>query len=205
MYLVDDVRNSIELLNLKWRMRVMKKIIIAAVALGFLFTGAAWAQVTPNLDQGTSQLGINGSWDNNSALGYQFNFGGSYYYSLSDNFQLGGVLGWQSNDLSDTFLGGVEGVYNITTGSAWVPFLTLGALYAGVEVDDDVYNNTNEADKDAWVGRLGGGVKYFLTNDVALSLSLNYDLASKDIYPDEDGNVDDYNISMLLGLQFYFN
>jgi hypothetical protein len=68
-----------------------------------------------------------------------------------------------------------------------------------------VYNDANDADADAWIARFGGGFKYFLTSDVALSLSLNYDLASKDIYPDEDGNVDDYNISMLLGLQFYFN
>ncbi len=74
-------------------MKVMEKIIIAAVAFGLVFAGSAWAEVTPNLDQGTSQLGINGSWDNNSALGYQFNICGSYYYSLSDNFQLGGVLG----------------------------------------------------------------------------------------------------------------
>jgi hypothetical protein len=70
MYLVDDVRSSIELQNLKWRMIVMKEIIVATVAFGFLCTSAAWAQVTPNLDQGTVQLGINGSWDNNSALGY---------------------------------------------------------------------------------------------------------------------------------------
>jgi hypothetical protein len=183
----------------------MKKIVIAAVALGFLFTGAAWAQVQPNLDQGTHQLEVYGSYDNNSVADYQLNLGVGYGIFVSDNVEVGGVFGWEKSDLSDSLELGIVARYYFNTGSAWIPFLALGGLYKAIEVDDDVYNDPNHSDLDAWVGRFGGGVSYFFTNDVALSMSINYDFASDNLYYNGDGDFDDYNLSGVLGLQFYFN
>ena len=114
-------------------------------------------------------------------------------------------MGWDSNSLADSYDIGLVGDYNLNLASPWVPFFQLGVLYAGTEIDDDLYNNPNESDADAWLGRLGGGVKYFMTEDIALSLAVNYDFASEELYVDDEGNLDDYNWTLLLGLRFYFD
>ena len=183
----------------------MKKIILAVVAFSFVVSGTAWAKVTPNLDAGTKQLRIYGSWDNNHPLDYQLTLGGGFGFFIMDNLELGAVIGWESNDLSDTLEAGIVAEYNFTTGSPWVPFVKAGGLYAGVELDDDVYNVSGRADEDAFIGRLGGGVKYFFRDEIAIGLSVNYDLATEDLYPDDDGNMDNYNIQAVIGLEFYFD
>ncbi len=185
----------------------MKKIILAsALGLTLAATGIASANdVVPNLNKGTKSLDINGSYDNNTALDYQLNLGAGFGYFFVDNLEVAAVLGWQSNSLSDTFeLGGVV-EYNIPTGTAWVPFVQAGVLWAGTELDDDKFNNAGEIDSDAWLGRLGGGIKYFFRNDISLALSVKYDLASEYIYSDDEGNLDDYNLTVGLGLRFYFD
>jgi hypothetical protein len=40
---------------------------------------------------------------------------------------------------------------------------------------------------------------------VALSLKGVYDYATDDIYPDQDGNLDDFNWKALLGINVYIN
>ncbi len=184
----------------------MKKLIFAIVLGIALVATVSWASdVTPNLDKGTKQLRLYGSYDGNTPLDYQFVLGGGFGYFFWDNFELGIVAGWQSNDLADDYELGVVGEYNFNFGSPWVPFIFAGALWTGVELDDSVYNEADEIDDDAWLGRFGGGIKYFFRDSVSLGMSVNYDIASKDIYPDEDGNVDDYNWTALLNLSFYFD
>ncbi len=185
----------------------MKKIILAsALGMSLAVTGMASANdVVPNLDKGTKSLDINGSYDNNTALDYQFNLGVGVGYFFIDNLEVAAVGGWQSNSLSDTYELGATAEYNFSTGTPWVPFVTVGVLWAGTELDDDVYNDTGDIDSDAWLGRFGGGIKYFFRNDIALALNLKYDIASDDIYSDDDGNLDDYNWTVGLGLRFYFD
>ncbi len=184
----------------------MRKILFVSI-VGVFLASVAWAsdEVVPNLNKGTKSLDINGFYDANSALDYQFNLGAGFGYFFIDNFQVAAVTGWQSNSLSDTFELGAVAEYNIPTSTPWVPFVMLGALWTGTEIDDDFYNGSDEIDSDAFLGRLGGGVKYFFRDDIALSLGLNYDIASEDIYADDDGNLDDYNWTLLMGLRFYFD
>ena len=63
----------------------------------------------------------------------------------------------------------------------------------------------DDMDADTWIGRFGGGVKYFFRDDIAVSLGINYDIAADDIYWDDEGNADSYNWTALLGLRFYFD
>ena len=185
----------------------MKKIILASVlGLSLAATGMASANdVVPNLNKGTKSLDINGSYDNNTALDYQLNIGAGFGYFFVDNLEVAAVLGWQSNSLSDTFELGAVVEYNIPTGTPWVPFVQAGVLWAGTELDDKVYNDASNIDSDAWLGRFGGGIKYFFRDDISLGLSVKYDLASEDIYSDDDGNLDNYNLTIGLGLRFYFD
>ena len=183
----------------------MKRIILATVISAMAITGTAWAEVTPNINEGTKQLSLNGSYDANHALDYQLVLGGGFAYFVMDSWQIGGVVGWSSNDLADSLELGIVTEYDFNTGSAWVPFVKAGILYAGVELDDDVYNNSGQADGDTWIGRLGAGVKYFFRDDIAIALAVNYDKAGDDLYFDDEGDVDDYNIKAVLGLEFFFD
>ncbi len=185
----------------------MKKIILAsALGLSIAATGMASANaVVPNLNKGTKSLDVNGSYDSNTALDYQFNLGLGVGYFFIDNFEVAVVGGVQSNSFADTYEFGAIAEYNFTTGTPWVPFVTVGVLWAGTELDDDIYNDEGDFDKDAWLGRFGGGIKYFFRDDIALSLNCKYDVASKDIYGNDDGDRDGYNWTMGLGLRFYFD
>lgn len=177
----------------------MKTVILAVMVISLMLAGVATAKVVPNLDQGTSQIGIAGSYNTDTAQGKQLTFGGEYLYSVWDNIQLGGVLSFANNDLSDTYTIGALGVYNFQTDSSWVPFLSLGVGFKSVEYDYIIDGS------DAWIGTGGAGVKYFMTEDIALALSVNYSIAEKDLYPDSNGTLNDTNIQTLLGLQFYIN
>ena len=94
--------------------------------------------------------------------------------------------------------------YHHTSGAFLLqPFLLAGALWTGVELDDDVYNNQDDIDGDACLGRFGGWIKYLFRDGIALSVSANYDIASEEIYADDDGNLDDCNWKMLMSLRLY--
>ncbi len=186
----------------------MKKIMSKAVLTGIIslsFASVAMAGAVPNLNQGTKQLSINGTYDANHPLDYQLTLDGGFGYFFVDNLMLGVAAGWQSNNLSDKYELGMVGEYNINFGSPWVPYLGVGVLYVGAEVDDDLYNNSEDMDADAWLGRFSGGVKYFFRDDIALALSVNYDMASEDIYADDEGKMESYNWNAMMGLRFYFD
>lgn len=186
--------------------KIMRQSILTAI-IGLSFTTVAIAanNVVPNLNTGTKSLRVNGSYDFNHALDYELTLEAGYGYFFWDNIELSIVGGVQSNKLIDSYQLGAVGEYNLNFGSAWVPFFQVGALWAAAEIDDDIYNSPGELDEDAFIARFGGGVKYFFRDDIALSLSLNYDWASEDLYMDDKGSVDDYNWTALLGIRFYFD
>ncbi len=76
----------------------MRKILFVSI-VGVFLASVAWAsdEVVPNLNKGTKSLDINGFYDANSALDYQFNLGAGFGYFFIDNFQVSAVTGWQSN------------------------------------------------------------------------------------------------------------
>ncbi len=184
----------------------MKKIILPVViGLALIAASSASAAVKPNLDKGTMEMHINGSYDNNHPLDYQLTLIGGFGYFVMDNLEIAAIAGIQSNDLADSYELGAIAEYNFTTNSPWVPFLKAGILWTGVEYDDDLFNDSGDIDETAWIGRIGGGVKYFLRDDIAISLSLNYDRASEDLYVDDDGSAEDYNVKALIGVAYYFD
>ena len=184
---------------------IKQSILTAIVGLSFTTVAVAANETVPNLNTGTKSLRVNGSYDANHALDYEFTLEAGFGYFFWDNIELSILGGVQSNKLIDTYELGAVGEYNLNFGSAWVPYFQVGVLWAAAEVDDDVYNDSGDLDETAWIGRFGGGIKYFFRDDIAVSLGINYDIASEDLYMDDKGNVDDYNWTALLGLRFYFD
>jgi opacity protein-like surface antigen len=95
---------------------------------------------------------------------------------------------------------GVRAEYNLVLDSALVPFLGAGVVWADVEADD------SDIDTDAAVFSVGGGVKYFIRDDVALAVNGSYLVATDDIFVDsEDGELQDDEFRILFSVRFYFD
>jgi hypothetical protein len=183
----------------------MKRILSIATALVLLATGSGFAaDVTPMLDKGTKTLQLSGSLDTDTPNDFDWTLGAQFGYFFWDNFELGFAAAGGGNDLTKNYDLGLYGQYNIATGSAWVPFLFLGGYYAGAEVDDEIYNVTDKADFDTAVGKVGGGIAWFLRDGIAIDARVLYNWAADDLWVDQDGNAQDSNVEGLLGLRFYW-
>ena len=179
----------------------MNKIIIM-IATVVAMVGSVSAQIVPNLDEGTKALDLSGSLDTDHPLDYQWTLQGGYGVFLSDGFLVGILAGVQDNDLITTYEIGARTEYNFVGDSQWVPYVGAAVLWAAAEVDGD---GDSDSDLDGVLGRVTVGVKYFLSNDVAIALDGAYDMASEDIFTNQDGESEDSNFQILLGMRFYFD
>ena len=124
----------------------------------------------------------------------------AYGQFVADGIELGLVAALRDNDEYMSTELGVRAEYNLVRDSALVPFLGAGVIWADAEADD------SDLDTDAAIFSVGGGVKYFIRDDVALAVNGSYLLASDDIFVDtEDGEVQDDELRILFGLRFYFD
>lgn len=184
----------------------MKRILSLTVALIVLATGSAFAaDITPNLDKGTKTLHLAGRFDTDTPADYDYDVQLGLGYFFWDNLELGAGVFTGGNTFYKRYDLGVYGRYNISTGSSWVPFLFLGAYYAGAEMDDEIYNVADETDFDTAVGRAGGGLSWFLRDNISLDLTVLYSAANDDLWVNQDGEPQDSNVSGVLGLRFYFD
>ena len=153
--------------------------------------------VTPNLDKGTQVLEGAGHVD---VMADDLQVQLAYGRFVADGLELAAVAGLRDNDLYMSTELGLRAEYNLVQDSELVPFLGAGVLWADAEADD------SDLDTDAAVVSLGGGVKYFIRDDVALALSANYLLATDDIFVDsEDDELQDDEFRVLFSIPFYFD
>lgn len=172
-------------------------------AVGAMLAGSAFAAekessgVTPNLDKGTKVL---------EGAGYVYLMGDelqlqlAYGKFVADGLEVAAIAGLSDNDYYMSTELGVRAEYNFVGDSALVPFLSTSLVWADAEADG------SDIDADAGVFSLGGGVKYFIRDDVALAADGSYLIASDDIFVDsEDGEVQDDEARILLSVRFYYD
>jgi len=153
--------------------------------------------VTPNLDKGTKVLEGAGYID---VMGDDLQIQLAYGLFVADGLEVAVVAGLRDNDRYMSTELGVRAEYNLVRNSAFVPFLSAGVVWADVEGDDI------DLDTDAAVFSVGGGLKYFIRNDVALALNGSYLFATDDIFVDsEDGELQDDEFRILFSVRFYFD
>jgi opacity protein-like surface antigen len=188
----------------------MKRVaMVMAMAIGVV--GSVVAQnadqgITPNIDAGTKEIRLHGSYDGDTPLDYELSLGGAYGYFFCDGLELALELAVENNDLLTLFEVGAVVEYNLATGGPWVPYVGLGAFYVGAEADDDYYNDPDSGlDADTGVAKAMAGVKYFIRNDIAISVRADYSVAADDLYVDEDGKQDDSNFKTVLALRYYWD
>lgn len=174
-------------------------IVMAAAMLAssMYAANAESSGVIPNLDKGTRVLDGAGSI-NVMADDVQLQL--AYGQFLADGFEVALVAGLSDNDRYMSTELGVRAEYNLIRDSAFVPFLGAGVVWADTEADD------SDIDTDSAVFSAGGGVKYFIRDDVALAVNGSYLVATDDIFVDnEDGEVVDDEFRILFGVRFYFD
>jgi opacity protein-like surface antigen len=174
--------------------------VFAAVAMlsGSAFAAEAGSsRVTPNLNKGTKV--IEGSGYIN-LMADEMNIQFSYGRFVANKWEVALVAGLRDSDRYMSTELGIRTEYNLVRNAAVVPFLSAGVVWADVEADEW------EVDTDAAVFSLGGGVKYFLRNNVALALSASYLVATDDIIVDyEENELEDDDIRVLFSIRFHFN
>jgi len=172
-------------------------------AVAAMLAGSAFAAekesggVTPNLDKGTKVLEGAGSID---VMADDVQIQLAYGQFVADGIEVAVVAGLRDNDRYMSTELGIRTEYNLVLDSAFVPFVNAGVVWADVEADD------SDLDTDAAVFSVGGGVKYFIRDDVALAVNGSYLVATDDIFVDsDDGELNDDEFRILFSVRFYFD
>ena len=192
-------------------------MVVATMAAVFAFVPVSQAS---RIDEGTLEVGGSANLEFVNAYGANFDMNLLGGYFIRNGILLGGRA--QTYIQRDyTMIGAFLTVeQHLELEYAWVPYLgtDLGVAFVNFTDGDphqrhspdgvfSVYNwSDNENNRAAaLVVVLRGGVKYYLTESLALDTSLNVSLASARIYAQknrEPGNVD---VAIRVGLRYNFD
>lgn len=173
----------------------MKKILSLVAVAAIAFTSLAQAN-NAAIAQGTQELRLQGGLDFTSAFGTDLSIDLGYGYFVTDYVEVGGLFSFGDNDLVSLLGAGVFSEYNFDTMTSVVPF--AGGQIAFNQVDLNGFGDEN-----ALTLALYGGVKFFITEDLAISTRFVMEQATADIYLD-DGKPDDFDYGIDFGLRYFF-
>jgi hypothetical protein len=172
-------------------------------AMAAIFAGSAFASaqdssgVVANLDSGTNSIEAAAGMN---VMGDDVQFQLAYGRFIADGIELALVGALRDDDEYMSTELGIRGEYNFVGNSRFVPYLDAGIYWANVEVD------ANNIDTDAGIFAAGAGIKYFISDNFALTLSGTYLLASDDIFVDsEDFEMQGDEFRITFGVRFYFD
>jgi len=179
--------------NMKWLALALGCCLIVPAAMGE-------ALVT----QGSHEIAIGGKLDFQSGSGTAFNLDLRFAYFVIDRLSVGSRVTFGNNDFENHFSGGLLSEYNFRLPAGFRPLFGTDLVpYVGALLDYRQAHFSGLDDESAIV--LGGeaGLKFFLTDASAITLSLVGELASEDVYVDDE-EVTDKDLNMQIGMRFYF-
>ena len=188
----------------------MKKTVIVLLAL--LLPASLWAM---DIDQGRFELAgktafdfsdttteLDGPQGDIDQTTWSIEFDGNYY--LVRNLGLGLIFSYQDSEIdaggpggtidSSTVFIGPQIIYLVPIGEKTSLFVNGAVGYAALEIEDE--------DADGWGFKVGGGLKYFLTNAISINGSVNYQWLTMEA--DAGGDADTDGVSVGVGLSLYF-
>lgn len=147
------------------------------------------------ISEGTRELTVDGEYQFSSEVGRAFTVNLGLGLFVLDGLQVGLVTGVSDNDIVTLWKGGAFAEYNLDVGRTVIPFLGSRALYSYTDLEDGAENSV----------LLGGyaGIKYFIAENIAISLKYLFEWADDEIFFD-NGDAKDTNASIQLGMRFYF-
>jgi len=192
----------------------MKKMVIIAI-VGLIATHVC----AQDLSKGVNELGLSGNikLDEPEPIDYQIDLDVKYGRFVRDRLQIGAHVGMAANDLSWTLTVGPFAEYNFNLGNRWprlqkfVPFVGASIALATAELEsptswDDAdlevrrgesITKTESSSGIALIGETG--LKYFVSDAVALTAGFSFSWSSDDVF---GGESDAKNIK--LGVRAYF-
>lgn len=147
------------------------------------------------IGEGTRELTADGEYQFSSEVGRALSLNLSLGLFVMDGLQVGLLGGVSDSDLVTMWKGGAFAEYNVDLGHSMIPFVGVQVLYS--------YADLETSSEDSAV--LGGyaGLKYFIAENIAVSLKYLLEWADDDIFYD-DREAKDTNHSVQLGMRFYF-
>lgn len=180
-------------------MKSIKWVVLAWMCCAAVPSAMGSALVT----KGSRELGMSGMLDFATATGTEFELDIKYAYFFWDRTSLGLRTQMYNNDAVNTFGLGATAEYNFTLPARYRPLIGTDLVpYVGVALD---YRQAKLFDEKQSAAVLGGeaGLKFFLTDSTAVTVSLVGELASEDIYAD-DLDATNKNLGIQMGMRFYF-
>jgi opacity protein-like surface antigen len=160
---------------------------VALLAAGFTATAAT-------LKQDTQEFRVDGSFDPETYGGGEFKVALTYGYVLQDNIEVGGRLHYQDNEDTSLFSLGGFGEYNFALESDAMPYVGLELSF--ISGDTGIEDNSAVA----LTGYIG--VRYFLTEDVAIGAQLRGTAATDKVFA-SDGGAESTDVSVIFGMSYF--
>lgn len=174
---------------------IMMKRYCLAGCVGIWMFGVALTASAVMIGEGTRELTLEGEYQFSSQMGRAVSLQLGLGLFVVDGFQVGLIGGLSDDDVVTTLKGGGFAEYNFDIGHIFIPFTGARALYSHTDLDVTTEDSV----------LLGGyaGVKYFIAENIAVSLKYLFEWADDEIFFD-NGEVKDTNASIQLGMRFYF-
>ncbi len=133
-----------------------------------------------------------GNLDGDTTASYEAGFGIATFESSEIGLWLGANEG--DNDRIQFGLFFEENFYNV---SSAVPFVGLAAGWSRGDEDNEM------ADEDGFLLRGEGGIKLFITENLAFAASLQWSWASDDIW-EEENRAEQNNLEYVFGVRYFY-
>lgn len=146
---------------------------------------------------GTQELLLQGEIDLDGPGGTEISLEGGYGYFIADYLEIGGVAGISDSDLSTSYSLAGFAEYNFElVYEGVVPFVGGQIGFASYDVEPI-------GSQSAMI--FGGytGIKIFITENMAITPRFKIELATDDIYPEEN-KLNDVDMAIDLGLRYFF-
>ncbi len=147
------------------------------------------------IEKDTLELGLQGNLDFDSPDGdVEFMVYPTLGYFFMDNIQAGGMLGMLYDGRDMGYRIGTFGEINFDTYNAVMPFLAARVMF----------DFGSHYDKNYLLLDTAAGLKFFLSQTLAISTEIFYDLASEDAFADDEEGGRNNDAGLRLGLRHYF-
>ena len=174
----------------------MRKFITFAAV-----TALAGSVFAANIDQDTKEIGVAGGVDFDTAFGTEIDLTLKGGYFWIDYLAFGGLIGVFDNDAVKAWELGAFAEYNFVLEAPVIPYIGAALSYGTTEVE---IANQAKMDESAAIGSFNVGIKYFITDDVALDTDFVFRIASSEVFP-EDDKISDTDIQWRIGLRFFWD
>lgn len=157
------------------------------------------------LKKGTQEFNIQGLVDFNADDKYSVDLNAKYGYFVKDSWEVGANV---TTDLSRSYKAGGVGIfteYNFVNNTAFVPYVGIGTELITADYSDhrDDRFDSESFNATAMNFKTNAGVKYFISNNVAITTEVNYNIAT-DHLKVYGGDAKKSFTKFLIGTSFYF-